>query len=67
MAKMQILLRKGHRKKSVYKSVFFFHMIITIYEFMETSGFTKKIDLMFGGPGTTGTTTHSLKSTATTG
>ena len=27
----------------------------------------KKIDLMFGGPGTTGTTTHSLKSTATTG
>ena len=28
---------------------------------------SRKIDLMFGGPGTTGTTTHFLKSTATTG
>ena len=63
MAKMQILLRKDLSTK-VYCLL---HMIITIYEFMETSGLTKKIDLMFGGPGTTGTTTHSLKSTATTG
>ena len=66
MAKMQIPLRKDHRKNMSTKVYVFSHGYHDLWIY-GNFWLSRKIDLMFGGPGTTGTTTHSLKSTATTG
>ena len=60
-------LEKGSQKKTcLQKCIPFSHEYHDLWIY-GNFWLHKKIDLMFGGPGTTGTTTHFLKSTATTG